>query len=111
MIIRHKHSGRFTTIPNAIFSDERLSFVGRGVLAHLLSLPPNWEVRHDHLRRKLGVGRKILARALKELIKAGYITRDDSQARDEFNRFTTLNYVVSDIPDAGASDAHFPTRP
>src|SRR3954469_25947037 len=104
MIIRHKHQGRFVIVPNQIFDDTRLSFAAKGLLAYLLSLPPNWEVRHDQLQRKLGIGRKLLGKALSELIKAGYVTRDESQMRDEFNRFTTLNYVVSDVPDAGASD-------
>jgi hypothetical protein len=111
MIIRHKHRGRFAVVPNAIFDDQRLSFGAKGVLAYLLSLPPNWEVRHDQLQRKLGIGRKLLTKALSELIKAGYVTRDESQMRDEFNRFTTLNYVVSDVPDSRASDAPFPARP
>src|SRR3954464_4873397 len=108
MIIRHKHRGRFTIVPNAIFDDERLSFGAKGALAYLLSLPPNWEVRHDHLQRKLGIGRKLLSRAFDELIKAGYVTRDETQARDEFNRFTSLNYIVRDIPTKAHSDAPFP---
>lgn len=110
MIIRHRHKRRFSIVPNAIFADERLSFAAKCVLAYLLSLPPDWEVRHDHLQRTLGVGRKLLAKAFRELITAGYVTRDECQARDEFNRFTTLNYVVSDISAVAASDAPCPRR-
>jgi hypothetical protein len=97
MIIRHKHNRRFVIVPNGIFHDPRLSLAAKGLLAYLLSLPKNWEVRHDQLQRKLGIGRKLLDRAFKELIVAGYVTRDESQGRDEHNRFTTLNYIVSDI--------------
>jgi hypothetical protein len=104
MIIRHKHEGRFVIVPNGIFHDRRLSLAAKGLLAYLLSLPPNWEVRHDQLQRKLGIGRRLLERSFKELIAAGYAVRDEMQGRDERNRFTTLNYVVSDtavpiIPD------------
>jgi hypothetical protein len=98
MIIRHKHKGRFSIVPNGIFHDPSLSLRAKGLLAYLLSLPPDWEVRHDQLQRKLRIGRKILEAAFRELIVAGYAVRDEVQGRDEHNRFTTLNYVVSDIP-------------
>jgi hypothetical protein len=97
MIIRHKHKGRFSIVPNGIFHDPRLSLRAKGLLAYLLSLPPDWEVRHDQLQRKLRIGRKLLQGALEELVAAGYAVRDEMQGRDEHNRFTTLNYVVSDI--------------
>lgn len=110
MIIRQKHKNRFSIVPNRIFEDPRLSFATKGLLAYLLSLPRNWEVRHDQLRRKLRIGRKLLERALRELIAAGYVTRDEQQGRDELNRFTTLHYVVSDTPDGLNSDASLPRR-
>ena len=110
MIIRHKHKGRFVIVPNGIFHDPRLSLAAKGLLPYLLSLPKNWEVRHDQLQRKLGAGRKLLDRAFRELIAAGYVTRDESQGRDEYNRFVTLNYVVSDIADQTMPDVPFPGR-
>jgi hypothetical protein len=97
MIIRHKHKGQFSIVPNGIFHDPDLSLRAKGLLVYLLSLPPDWEVRHDQLQRKLHIGRKLLQGAFKELIVAGYAVRDELQGRDEHNRFTTLNYVVSDI--------------
>jgi hypothetical protein len=110
MIIRHKHKGRFVIVPNGIFNDPRLSLAAKGLLAYLLSLPADWEVRHDQLQRKLGIGRKLLDRAFKELIAAGYVIRDEFQGRDEHNRFTTLNYVVSDITDRVIPDVSSPAR-
>jgi hypothetical protein len=110
MIIRHKHKGRFVIVPNGIFHDPRLSLAAKGLLAYLLSLPPDWEVRHDQLHRDLGIGRKLLDRAFKELIAAGYVIRDEVQGRDEYNRFTTLNYVVSDIADRAMPDVPSPPR-
>jgi hypothetical protein len=108
MIIRHKHRGRFAIVPNQIFDDTRLSFTAKGLLAYLLSLPPDWEVRHSQIQRKLGIGRKRLDGAFKELIAAGYAIRDEQQGRDEYNRFTTLNYVVSDVSNRDVSDAPSP---
>jgi hypothetical protein len=109
MIVRHKHKGKFVIVPNGIFHDSRLSLAAKGLLAYLLSLPPDWEVRHDQLRRRLGIGRKLLDRAFTELINAGYVVRDEIQGRDEQNRFTTLNYVVSDIPSHVSSGVPSPT--
>ncbi len=98
MIIKTKLTGRFATIPNAIFEDLRLSVGAKGTLGYLLSRPPNWTVRHDQLRIALRVGRKALESIFKELINAGYMQRDAKQSRDEFNRFTTLNYIVRNVP-------------
>ena len=105
MIIRHKHKGRFTVVPNAIFNDDRVSLGAKGLLGYLLSRPGNWDVRHDQLQHKLDIGRKMLSKLLKELEVAGYLERDEEQGRDEYNRFTTLNYVIRDIPEQAVADA------
>jgi len=111
MIIRHRHKGRFTPVPNSIFEDDRLSIEAKGLLGYLLSRPPNWQARHDQLQQKLGIGRKLLKRCLEELIAAGYVERDERQGRDEFNRFTTLNYIIRDIPTHSITAAPKPPRP
>ena len=99
MIIRHKHKGRFTVVPNAIFNDDRMTLGAKGLLGYLLSRPGDWQVRHDQLQHKLGVGRKLLTKLLIELEEAGYLERDEVQGRDEYNRFTPYNYIVRDIPE------------
>jgi len=109
MIIRHKHKGRFTVVPNAIFNDDRLSLAAKGLVGYLLSRPGNWQVRHDQLQHKLGIGRKLLNKLLIELEEAGYLDREGEQGRDEYNRFLPYNYVVRDIPEPLA--AGVPTAP
>jgi hypothetical protein len=104
MIIRHKHKGRFTVVPNAIFNDDRISLAAKGLLGYLLSRPRNWDVRHDQLQHKFDIGRKLLSTLFMELEKAGYLERDKEQGRDEYNRFTTLNYIVRDIPELAGAD-------
>jgi hypothetical protein len=110
MIIRHKHKSRFTVVPNAIFKDNRICLGAMGLLGCLLSRPGNWDVRHDQLQHQYGIGRKLLSQYLKQLEKAGYLERDQEQGRDECNRFTTLNYVVRDIPEITSADAPVPLR-
>jgi hypothetical protein len=111
MIIRHKHAGRFTAVPNAIFEDTRLSVEAKGFLGYLLSRPPNWQTRQDHLQRTLSIGRKLLRRCRDELVEAGYIDCDTRQGRDDLNRFTALNYIVRDIPTAADPSGPKPPRP
>jgi hypothetical protein len=107
-IIRHRHAGRFTLIPNSIFEDDRLSIGAKGLLGYLISRPPNWQTRHDQLQKKLGVGRKLLKKFWTEIIDAGYGDRDERQGRDEHNRFTPLNYIIRDIPTSSITAAPKP---
>ncbi len=110
-IVRHRHSRNFTTIPNAIFKNPGLSLSSKGLLGFLLSKPPSWQTRHDHLLRELGIGRKLLNRCIEELIAEGYCERDETQGRDEHNRFTPLNYVIRDIPKPVDPSRPEPQRP
>jgi hypothetical protein len=98
MIIRREHNGNFTILPNNIVNDQRLSIEAIGVLAYLLSRPPNWKIRHAQLRKAYRVGRQKLQRIIRELIQAGYLDRDDDQPRDRHNHFMSYNYVVRDVP-------------
>lgn len=59
-----------------MFLDERLSIEAKGVLGFLLSRPHKWQVRLDHVGRTLRIGRKKLQRIFRELISAGYVTRE-----------------------------------
>jgi hypothetical protein len=97
-IIRHKHSKHFTIVPNAIFEHPNLSVGAKSLLCYLLSRPPNWQASQGHLERALKIGRKRLRQFRDELVEAGYIECDVAQGRDAQNKFTTLNYVVRDIP-------------
>jgi hypothetical protein len=105
MIIRHRHKGRFTIVPNAVFNDDDLSLGAKGLLGYLLSRPGNWQVRHDQLQYKLRIGRKLLTKLLIELEEAGYLARDDEQGRDQHNRFVPYNYIVRDMPEPFDSGA------
>ena len=112
-IRRGAHKGNFTIVPNAIFDDVRISIEAIAVLIYLITRPPHWEIRHRHLQGILGIGRDLLKRCLIELIRAGYIVRDDEQPRDNLGNFASYDYVVSDEPNTKAappSDAGGPLR-
>ncbi|WP_315827857.1 hypothetical protein [Bradyrhizobium sp. SZCCHNG3015] len=96
-IVRREHRAQFTIVPNAVFADARLSVEAKGVLGYLLSRPHKWHVRLDHIGRTLLVGRKKLQRIFRELIAAGYVTREAQRIVDG-HRFGEVDYVVRDVP-------------
>jgi hypothetical protein len=98
-IIRRELRSHFTIVPNAIFLDKRLSIEAKGVLGFLLSHPHNWQVRLDHVGRTLRIGRKKLQRIFRELISAGYVTREQQRIQDG-HRFGEIDYVVRNVSDA-----------
>jgi len=96
-IVRREHRAHFTIVPNAVFTDDRLSIEAKGVLGYLLSRPHKWRVRLEHVGRTLKVGRRKLQRIFRELIGAGYVTRQRQRIADG-HRFGELDYVVRDVP-------------
>jgi hypothetical protein len=97
-IVRREHRAHFTIVPNPMFLDERLSIEAKGVLGFLLSRPHKWQVRLDHVGRTLRIGRKKLQRIFRELINAGYVTREQQRILDD-QRFGEIDYVVRDVPE------------
>jgi hypothetical protein len=61
-------------IARNLAQDETLSWAARGVLAYLLSKPDDWVLQVPDLQQNCG--RDRVYAMLKELITAGYITRD-----------------------------------
>jgi len=96
-IVRREHRAQFTIVPNAIFLDDRLSIEAKGVLGYLLSRPHSWQVRLDHVGRTLRIGRKKLQRIFRELMGAGYVTREQPRTADA-HRFREIDHVVRDVP-------------
>ncbi|PSU19944.1 hypothetical protein CTM97_18575 [Photobacterium phosphoreum] len=95
-IIRSERRNRFTTISNAVFANNQLSFQAMGMLSYILSKPDNWRVSPAQLITVTKNTAKKTARdgvyaILKELREAGFILRE---------KFSTgeTNYIVYDIP-------------
>lgn len=71
---RYKKTEKFTTLPNAFLRNSALSFEARGMLAMMLSLPPDWSFNFNWLMRQSpNTGRYRLRTILKDLKAAGYI--------------------------------------
>ncbi|WP_427422682.1 hypothetical protein [Lysinibacillus fusiformis] len=66
----------FQILPNATARDRRLSFRARGLLALMLSYPPDWQFNRDWLARQTdGEGVSAVRTALQELETHGYLVR------------------------------------
>jgi hypothetical protein len=109
MIVRRRHNGRFAALPNAIWTDERLSIEAKGVLGYLLSRPHNWNVRLPQIGRVLNVGKDRLQRIFRQLIEAGYVTRE--QRRTEGGVFGSAEYIVRDEPEDSVASLPQPDLP
>tara|TARA_R100001163_G_scaffold13755_1_gene12781 strand:- start:1212 stop:1880 length:669 start_codon:yes stop_codon:yes gene_type:complete len=94
-IVRVIKSKDYTTICNRIFKDRRLSLKAKGLLAMLLSFSDSWKLSINGLEVILKEGRTSLRSTMNELIKNGYVERQ--QIRKE-GMFIGVNYTVFESP-------------
>lgn len=96
VIIRRKVRKDFTTLPNDVIRDSRLSWGALGLLVFILSLPDDFRLRLCHLAKQKSCGRDATRARIKELEGAGYliITRE----RGTHGRFSSTLWEVCDTP-------------
>lgn len=103
-IRRGARNARYTTLPNQVLEDVRLSMEARWLLSYLLSKPDNWIVRVADISKKGGCGRDKARRMVNELVEFGYAEKE--QNRGDEGKFGRLSLVVYDEPrEAGDSNA------
>lgn len=86
----------YFSLPRSAAQDDRLALETRGLLALMLSLPPDWDYTVTGLAVKAGCGRDKMRRMVRELEAVGYLVRE--QAHDEGGRFDGNVYVLQEIP-------------
>ena len=80
-----KSAGRWEAIPTSLIKDARLGFDTVGFATWLLTRPPGWQIRATalpHLLKSRHVGRDRARRFLRELERAGYLTRTRYRTTD-----------------------------
>ena len=92
----HKRENPFVQIDKTSIMDARLSFKAKGILAYLLSRPPNWQVYEIEIIKHAKDGRDSVRSGIKELIDCGYIDRKES--RNEKGQFKGYEYSVYETP-------------
>jgi len=82
---------RCTSIPNAIWEDDRISVGAKGVLGYLLSRPPDYSIKLVEVGEVLRVGPDKLKSLFRELLAAGYVVRNQARVAGAFKS----HYAVS----------------
>ena len=85
MIVRRHYTKNFTTMNNEAIQNKGLSFKATGILAYLMSLPPNWNISGKQVSKVKKDGRDAVYSGLKELSDAGYIRRRHENIFDGTN--------------------------
>ncbi len=83
MIFRNRHEKNFTTLSNEMLNDKTISFKARGLLSFMLSRPTKWVFYSSEIETHSDCdGRTSIASGIRELIKAGYVTRKQTKGND-----------------------------
>ena len=97
-ILRKHNKEQFTSIPQEIFRDERLSLKDIGLLVSMLSLPDNWNFSENGLETIFkNDGQSSIRAGLKKLEQAGYLKRE--RTRDKTSgRMSAVNWYLYESP-------------
>jgi uncharacterized phage protein (TIGR02220 family) len=95
-IRRAQRDTPFVQIDKTPLQDKTLSWKAKGLLAYLLSLPDDWQIYLSELQKNATDGKDSTNTAMAELIRAGYIHREQSTKED--GRFAGYDYTVSETP-------------
>lgn len=85
-----KPSINFTTIPNHIINDKRLSFKAKGLFLYLISKPDGWSFSANRIKNDTKDGEDSILSGLSELEKLGLLTRQKLRVKGIFKGFDYL---------------------
>lgn len=73
--VRVEKNRNYTTIHNEFLKRKDLSWKAKGIMTYLLSLPDDWVVNLDEIKRNATDGESSFRSGWKELVSAGYVSR------------------------------------
>ena len=91
-----KVSGDFVIMHKGFLKDPNLSAKAKGVMAYILSLPDDWQIRIEELATHFTDGRDSIRKAINELEKAGYIEK--VRVRGDNGKFKGWEYLLYENP-------------
>lgn len=86
----------YTIMSNYHLRDPSLSLKAKGLLSLMLSLPPEWDYTENGLVQIVAEGRDSVRSAVKELLTAGYLTRERIR---ENGKLKGAEYTVREVPE------------
>ena len=100
-VLRQRHARNFTTLPNELLQDPRLSCGDLGLLVQMLSRPENWDFSTSSLTALYAgrAGKESLARSVKRLKELGYLTIE--RKRTPGGKLGSAVWTVFDEPQPG----------
>ena len=84
----------YSTLPNKLINDEKLSGDGLAVLVYLLSKPADWKVNAQNIANRFGHGTNKVYDIMRHLIQLGYMVKDNKREQGKFS--LTLYYVYDE---------------
>lgn len=80
-VLRQRHARNFTTLPNELLQDPRLSCGDLGLLVQMLSRPENWGFSTSGLNAlyRGRTGKESIAKSVKRLRELGYLTIEQNR--------------------------------
>ncbi|MGX4598940.1 DnaD domain protein [Faecalimicrobium sp. JNUCC 81] len=88
----------YVMLNKACLKDERISWKAKGLHSYLLSLPDDWQIYIEDLRKRSKDGRDSTSSAINELIKNGYIKRYARQDKESGKFIGGFDYEVYELP-------------
>ena len=95
-VLKNRTQGSYTITSQTITRDTNLSLTERGMLLTLLSLPDNWHLTINGLKKILPDGKDRISNTLNSLIEKGYVTR--VQSRGSMGKFSSTDLEVHESP-------------
>ena len=93
MLLRTKKTpGNFFQMHKQPIENADLSWKAKGILAYLMSKPPNWEIRMTDLVKHATEGRHAVRSGIKELEEQGYVVRY-REHDEETGHFVWVHFV------------------
>ena len=90
-----KKDSNFTTINNEFIFNKKMSLKAKGLLIHLLAVPPTWKLYVEEVVTWHKDGKRAVYSAFKELIALGYLKRH--QVREK-GKIKGWEYIVYEKP-------------
>lgn len=98
----HDKEHPFVMISREMLLDTSISPKAKGVLVFILAQKDNWKIYHSQLCHALNIGKDYLDSAIRELINAGYCSRQRVQLKGQYQpyhyRFSEYKKFKEKIP-------------
>lgn len=97
-ILKNRLTENFSTIPNGIIVDTRLSTGARILYCYLASKPDNWKIWNNDIKKSLGISNNhTIAKYFKELLDTGWINRTLNRSEDSKSLSGGYDYELLDV--------------